>query len=58
MSKFIVYSNTNGQVWNALDQYMYEEDGTLAGGINGANTLRYHVSTNPAVLEISDEDYK
>ena len=58
MSKFIVYSKDNGQVWSALDQYQFEEDGTLAGGINGANTLRYHVSTNPAVLEISDEDYK
>ena len=58
MSKFIVYSNTNGQVWNALDQYFYEEDGTLAGGINGVNTLRYHSSTNPGVVEISDEDYK
>ena len=58
MSKFIVYSNTNGQVWNVLDQYFYEEDGTLTGGINGANTLRYHPSTNPAALEITDEEYK
>ena len=57
MSKFVVYSNTNGQVWNVLDQYSYEEDGTLAGGINGTNTLRYHASTNPAILEISDEDF-
>ena len=57
MSKFVVYSKDSGQVWNALDQYMYEEDGTLAGGINGANTLRYHVSTNPAILEITDEEY-
>lgn len=57
MSKFIVYSGTNGQVWNVLDQYAYEEDGTLAGGINGSNTLRYHVSTNPTILEISDEEY-
>ena len=56
MSKFIVYSKNNGQVWNVLNQYMYEEDGTLAGGFNGINTLRYHVSTNPAVLEISDEN--
>ena len=58
MSKFIVYSKYNGQVWSALDQYQFEEDGTLTGGINGVNTLRYHVSTNPAVLEITDEDYK
>ena len=58
MSKFIVYSKDNGQVWSALDQYQFEEDGTLAGGINGVNTLRYHVSTNPAVLEITDEEYK
>ena len=58
MSKFIVYSKDNGQVWSALDQYQFEEDGTLVGGINGANTLRYHPSTNPGVVEISDEDYK
>ena len=58
MSKFIVYSKDNGQVWSALDQYQFEEDGTLAGGINGTNTLRYHPSTNPAVLEITDEEYK
>ena len=58
MSKFIVYSNTNGQVWNVLDQYQFEEDGMLVGGINGTNTLRYHPSTNPAVLEITDEEYK
>ena len=58
MSKFMVYSKDNGQVWSALDQYQFEEDGTLTGGINGANTLRYHPSTNPGVVEISDEDYK
>ena len=57
MSKFVVYSKNNGEVWNVLDQYQFEDDGTLAGGINGANTLRYHVSTNPAVLEITDEEY-
>ena len=57
MSKFVVYSNNDGQVWSVLDQYSYEEDGTLVGGINGTNTLRYHPSTNPAVLEITDEEY-
>ena len=57
MSKFVVYSNSDGQVWSLLDQYSYEEDGTLVGGINGTNTLRYHPSTNPAVLEITDEEY-
>lgn len=57
MSKFIIYSKDNGQVWNALDQFFYEDDGMLVGGINGANTLRYHPSTNPAVLEITDEEY-
>ena len=58
MSKFVVYSNNDGQVWSVLDQYSYEEDGTLVGGINSTNTLRYHPSTNPAVLEVTDEEYK
>ena len=57
MSKFVIYSKNDGQVWNILDQYMVEDDGTVAGGFNGVNTLRYHVSTNPAVLEITDEQY-
>lgn len=57
MSKFVIYSKRDGQVWNILDQYTIEPDGTLAGGYNGANTLRYHVSTNPQVLEITDEQY-
>ena len=58
MSKFVVYSNNNGQIWSVLDQYFYEEDGTLSGGVNGINTLRYHPSTNPVILEITDEEYK
>ena len=57
MSKFVIYSKRDGQVWNILDQYTIEPDGTLAGGFNGVNTLRYHVSTNPQVLEITDEQY-
>ena len=58
MSKFVVYSKKDGQVWNILDQYTIEEDGTLAGGFNGVNTLRYHVSTNPQVLEINNVQYE
>lgn len=58
MGKFIIYSKTDGQVWSIVEQYTIEEDGTIAGGYNGYNTLRYHVSTNPAVVEISDEEFK
>lgn len=58
MSKFVIYSKTDCQVWSILDQYIIEEDGTIAGGYNGVNTVRYHISTNPAVLEISEDLYK
>lgn len=57
MSKFIIYSGTDGRVWRDLDQYIIEDDGTIFGGINGVNTLRYPPSVNPEIIEITDEEF-
>lgn len=57
MSKFIIYDNTTGKVWRDLDQYTTEEDGTIFGGINGVNTLRYPPAVNPAIITISEEEF-
>lgn len=57
MSKFIIYSGTDGRVWRDLDQYITEEDETIFGGINGVNTLRYPPAVNPKIIEITDEEF-
>lgn len=55
--KYLIYSATTGEVWRELDQYTTEDDGTIMGGLNGTNTLRYPASVSPAILEISDSDF-
>lgn len=55
MSMYLIYEKTTGTIYRELDQYHIEEDGTVVGGINGANTLRYLPGTNPAVIEVSED---
>ena len=55
MPKYLVYNKNSGAIYRELDQYYFEEDGTLVGGINGQYTLRYLPATSPAVLEVSEE---
>ena len=55
--KYIIYSNETGKVWRDLDQYVVEDDGTILGGLNGENTLRYPPAVNPAMLELTDEEF-
>lgn len=38
-------------------QYLVKEDGTIFGGINGVNTLRYSIAVNPAVIEITEDEF-
>lgn len=57
MSKYLIYSNSTGAIWRELDQYIVEEDGTIFGGLNGVNTLRYPPAVAPAVLEITNEQF-
>ena len=57
MSKYLIYSQSTGKVWRDLDQYVVEEDGTIFGGINGVNTLRYPPAVNPAIIPISKEEF-
>ena len=57
MSKHLIYEQSTGKVWRYLDQYEIEDDGTIFGGINGANTLRYPSSVNPAILTITDGQF-
>lgn len=55
--KFIIYSKKTGLVWRDLDQYIIESDGTIFGGVNGVNTLRYPPSIKPAIIEISEAEF-
>lgn len=57
MEKYIIYNKGTGEVWRDLDQYVVEEDGTIFGGIGGANTLRYPPAVDPAILPISEEEF-
>lgn len=57
MSKYLIYSKSTGKVWRELDQYVIEEDGTIFGGLNGVNTLRYPPAVAPAILKITDEQF-
>ena len=55
--KYIIYCKSNGMVFRELDQYVVEDDGTIFGGINGVNTLRYPAKIRPAILPIEDEAF-
>ena len=57
MRKFIIYDSQTGKVWRDLDQYTTESDGTIFGGINGVNTLRYPPAVKPAIIEITKEEF-
>lgn len=57
MSKYLIYNKSTGEVWRELDQYIIEEDGTIFGGLNGVNTLRYPPSVAPAIIEITEEKF-
>ena len=55
--KYLIYEKTTGEIWRDLDQYVTEDDGTIFGGLNGVNTLRYPKAVNPAIIEITNEAF-
>lgn len=57
MAKYVIYSNTDKRVLNITDKYLIEEDGTIKCVINDTATVGYHISVNPAVIEITDEQF-
>jgi len=58
MTKYLIYNNTTGKIWRVLDQYEVELGGTIYGGVDGVNTLRYPSNTGAAVLELTTEQFE
>lgn len=54
MSKYVIYSKTNGQVLNITDQYTTEEDGTVRCIVDNTATVGYHISLKPTILEMTE----
>ena len=51
---YLIYNSKTGKIYREVEIYKQEEDKMVAG-FNGQYTLGYHNSTNPAALEVTDE---
>lgn len=58
MSKYLVYDSNTGKIWQAVDQYRVDPDGTIYAGVDGVNTLRYPSNLGASVLELTAEQSK
>lgn len=58
MKKYLIYNKNTGQIWRELDQFKVDRDGTIIGGVNGKNNLRYPKESCPAILTTNDKQLK